>query len=223
MKSINISDYTISNIQIVDDDPQSRNAFSFIIEDLELTPLCIDGPLPRFDDFIMNTVRSSQASIFDNALNVRNYSRSSGAKYASALYKRNYPSILCSKFAKTMYIDKIQEHRRYLPVLLKSQELNSDTFHKGLEKCINEFKNNFTENRKPYKSLIRIENIDKNNSTLHGIIPGWNPNEIIAINFSNVPKSMISNIKNETRCYVKTNIGAEKWDELYFTEWELIK
>lgn len=72
-----------------------------------------------------------------------------------------------------------------------------------------------------WKTLIRIEDIDKENGHIFVVIPGWNPNKTIRLSWDNIPqiiKNMVE-AENKKHFYVEVNIGAESKEELHFRNW----
>ena len=60
-----------------------------------------------------------------------------------------------------------------------------------------------------WRSLIRVHEIDYDNEILYIIIPGWNPQVKIELNFKDIPERIIKLIRPGKRFHAKVNIGVE--------------
>ena len=88
---------------------------------------------------------------------------------------------------------------------------------------------------KPWKTLIRIGRLKigptavRKPAHIQFVIPGWDPKQVIEMPFWGLPKALrdkvlshFSTTVNESyRCFAEVNIGAEKWEDLKFTNWEV--
>ena len=220
--SIRIVDREFSSILLIDDDVAARQAAGYCVEDIELKPIQEDGPIIDMYDYLDSIEKKAQGVICDQKLKVHDYSRFNGAEIIGALYDRKFPAILCTRF-ENEDLDQIRNFRRKVPVLLKPDELNDDSLVKGLEICINEFNGNILPSRKPWKTMIRIENVDydsnENNPFVYLVIPGWDPSEGIRIYLNDIPTNVRENVKEGERLYAQVNLGAENHEDLFIVGW----
>ena len=159
-----IADTSIRRVRIVDDEQSVRDAYEYLVEELELEPIAVEGPLPA--------------------------------------------------------LDEIRPSRRFIPVMLRPDELDPASLVQGFQRCIDEFKGTFQSNRRPWRTLVRIEEIDMDRQCLYLVVPGWNRNEVIRLRTSDLPKEIFERIGDQKRFHAQINIGAEGSEELYFERWE---
>lgn len=218
--TLTLADRSIHRVYIIDDDPNVRIAYEYPVEELSLQPVLAEGPLPALNDFIAQTLQVAEAAICDYRLRVRNYANFDGAESVAMMYENQFPAVLCTRW-ETASIDEMRRYRRYIPVLLRPDELNPDSFVHGLECCIEEFQGKFRPSRRPWKTLVRVEEVDPERSYFYVVIPGWDSNEVIRIRLDDVPSDIQEHIIGEQmRFHAQVNMGAEGSEDLYFEEWE---
>jgi len=224
--SLQVYGKSITSISIIDDDPQVRSSYMLPLEDLDVVPIPEDGPLTDLSTFIQNTKSKAQAALCDLHLRVRSYSPYNGAELVAEWYKEEFPALLCTRYVESIH--EIRPYRQFIPVLLDHHELDPETIEKGIHQCIGEFNDNFLSSRKPWRTLVRIEDLEVSsdqaaNATIHVAIPSWDLDTIIPINGADVPGEVLGKIKEgESRFHVKVNIGAERHEDIYFdfVSWE---
>jgi hypothetical protein len=114
----------------------------------------------------------------------------------------------------------MRRFRRFIPVLMKPNELNPSSLVKGFEICINEFTDKYSVHRKPWRTLVRVDDLDEENGYIYVIVPAWDPNQIIRIKKSDLPVNLIEKLGRKSRFHALVNVGAEFHQEIYFDNWE---
>ncbi len=221
--SLQISGKSIQKVSLIDDDLGSRESLSYPIEELSLDYELEEGPIQDIDSYVTGLYERSQAAICDHHLKKKGkYSNYNGAELVSRLYQDNFPAILCTSYQDR--IEELRHYRRHIPVLINPRDLNIDSVARGLEVCINEMAGNVREDRKPWRTLIRVQDLDTQvnpkNPYVEFVIPGWDHNEVIRVLLSHIPEPIQGKIQSDYRCYAKVNIGAEYSDDLFIDEWE---
>ena len=216
--SLILRDRQIQRIQIVDDDPYVRESHKELVEDMELLPVNGQARLPNLDQFILDVQQNADAAICDHHLTPRQYASFKGAEAVATLYHQRFPAILCTKYEEAN-LDEIRPFRRQIPVLLTPSELNLQSVRKGFEICVEEFNNNYLPSRRPWRTLIRVDDAD--NVFAYLIVPAWNPQRVVRLLLSEIPTIIRQRIESgQERFHAKVNIGAEQAEDLYFTDWE---
>ena len=111
-------------------------------------------------------------------------------------------------------------YRRYIPSLIPSNELDPDNIYKGFEICIEEFKDNYKSYRKPWRTLIRVTDVDDTGTFFYVVVPGWDSKEKIRLPFTILEKGVHHRIEPDYRFHAYVNKGSENQDDLYFTDFE---
>jgi hypothetical protein len=219
--SITIASRTITRVQIIDDDPSARKAYGFKIADLKLKPVPRDGPLPNIDTLISSSREVAEVAILDHHLTKRRYATYNGADVAARLYRDNYPAVLCTRYEKAN-VDEIRPLRRFIPVLLTPdpENFDMDTLSAGLIRCFGEFDGEFVANRRPWRTLIRIDSYDAD--CAYVIVPAWDPQQTVRLRLEHIPESVRKRIlAGQERFHAQVNVGAEQNEDLFFESWEL--
>lgn len=216
-----IAGRAIEQIRVVDDDPLVRAAYEYPVEDLGLRPVLADGPFHDLAGFVEETIVTADAAICDYHLRVRNYASFDGAASVAALYQKEFPAVLCTRFVDdAAAIVEMRRHRRYIPVLLNPDDLH-DNLVLGLEQCIEEFGGNFSPSRRPWRTLVRVEAVDHERSLFYVVLPGWSPLEVIGLRTDDVAPEIQERLDHQARFHALVNIGAEGNEDLYFDKWEV--
>jgi len=211
----------IARVGIADNDRYARESVKSVVEDADLTPLPENGPLPDLDVFVNSVMRLADAIICEHRLRHGKYAGFDGAEAAARFYKSCFPAVLCTAWAKAD-ADTIRKYRPYIPALIPARDADPDSIIRGFERCIGEFRNQFTPGRKPWRTLIRAEDVDTDSvpALLYVVLPGWNSREIIRLPLDLIPPVFRDRIRPGVRFHALVNKGAESQEELYFDKFE---
>jgi CheY-like chemotaxis protein len=218
--TLTIRDRVIDSVCIVDDNPENRNANTWIIEDLNLQPVPADGPLGSLDQFLQKVQGIAQAAICDYMLSVKNYATFNGAQLVAQQYQNQFPAVLYTKW-EIADIAEIRQYRRFIPVLVGPDELDTDSLVYAFERCIEEFHGEFQASRRSWRTLVRVENVDYERGYIYVIVPGWDPKQGVKLLLDDLPSEVREGIDYQERFHAQVNIGAEANEDLYFEAWEV--
>ncbi len=218
--TLTIANRLIESVQIIDDDPNVRESYRYVVEDLKLKPVSINA-LHNLDQFVQSLQMSGNSAVIcDYHLRTKNYATSNGAEVVAKLYQSNIPSILCTRYDTT--IEEIREHRQYIPALIRPEELDPDNLEYGLRQCIEELEGNYLPSRRSWRTLIDVEDVDETRQIAYVLIPGWDPHQVVSVPLAILPPHIKKQeIKKQRWFHAKVNIGAENMAELYFERWEI--
>ena len=211
----------LDRIAIVDDDKAVRDGYEDVVSELRLTPVAEEGPLPSFQEYLDILHTRADAAICDHHLKVKMYAQFNGAELVAGWYEREFPAILCTRFDRTD-INDLRPRRKYIPILLNPQEMNPDTLLSGIEQIVREFKGEFKSIRKPWRTLIRIEEVgaDSNAGIIYVVVPAWDSKKVISLRLSDLPSHVQDIVAPGRRLHAQVNTGAESDIDLYFDSWE---
>ncbi len=218
--SLNVAGQKISKLKIIEDDESTQDSLAEIVEDVNIVPHKIEGPLNSLDTFIESQINDTDAFIFDHDLKKTGYAEFDGAEAVAKLYQIR-PSVLCTAWTNAAP-DIIRLYRRHIPSLVHSDDINPDILARGLEVCVNEFKGKYVPSREPIKTLVRIEKVDndQNLQIVYAVISGWNSKEVIRFPITLVPSGIRENIREGVRLWAEVNLGAEDHTELFLDSFE---
>ena len=208
----------IANVAVVDDDPESRKGTGYSIEDAELVPVPMEeGPGKDVSGYI-DQLCEIGAVVSDHQMKETGYSTITGADLVSRCYRAGVPGILCTKYDKVKGYE-ISRYRREIPVLLYPDQMNPETILSGLEVCQKEMLGEYSPERSPHKTLIRVEEIEETgpDAGLIVTIPAWDPHRVVRIYEDAVDKSLSHVYRGSQRFFALVNIGCESYDDLYIS------
>jgi hypothetical protein len=215
--ALSIENRAVGQIFIVDDDATAREACSTLTSDLGIVPAPVDGPIESLEALLSMTRGTQTAAIADHHLKVSNYATFDGAQLVAAWYAQKTPALLCTRW-ELADIDEIRSFRAHIPVLLTPARLDVDSIISGITVCLREFDGVYLPSRKPWRTLVRTDAIDER--FVYVVLSGWRPDEVVRLLLRSLPSGVAAVIQQGKRIHAKVNIGAEKQEDLYFTDWE---
>jgi len=189
-----------------------------------LEPVIQTSCLNSIDECLATVTTKADAAILEHHLKSGNYANFTGAEAVARLCRQYFPSLLVTAWANAD-IDNIRPFRRHIPVLISSPDVNPETITLGLKQCLNEFEKQYAPDRRPWRTLVRIEEVNRNTEKpmVYAVVPGWDPDEVVRFPLVIFPQEQQQTVVPGTRFFAKVNIGAAHPDELYFEEFELIE
>ena len=215
-----IENKTFSRVSIIDDDREARDSYEYPIEELGLKVVPEAGPLNNLQRYVQVLPTQADAVLCDFHLRKKgNYANFNGDELVAACYRGSFPAVLCTSYTDVDIIS-LRSRRRFIPVLLKPRDLNPDNIANGFRQCIQEFKGKFQPSRRPWRTLVRVEEVEAERGYFYVIISGWSSREKISVSFDNLPRNFRSLVEQQKRLHAQVNVGAENPDDLYFDSWE---
>lgn len=208
----------VDRVLIVDDEPEARGGYGYAVEDLDLEPVMVSGPVGNTESFVADA-RPTDAVICDYHLRQRSYAACDGDELVAACYKAGIPGILCTTFTDVGVTIR-RDCLRYIPALLKTNSPDPEAFVDGLKHCIGEMKEVFRPARRPWRTLVRVAAVDEGGGFFYAVVPGWSPRKKIRLYNDGVPDEIQQLLKPGRRFHAEVNIGAGSGEDLFFVSWE---
>ena len=208
----------IRRVLIVDDEPRARDGYAYPVEELELEPIKIPGPVDTPKSFI-DFVEPSDAVVCDYHLKKHSYARCDGDELMAKCYRAGIPGMLCTSFTDVNFTIR-RDCLRYIPALLKTNSPEPDEFIKAWEKCLSEMGGLFHPTRKPWRTLVRVSEVDNFRGYFYAVVPAWDSRKKVRIANDDIPKNILELSEPGKRFHAKVNIGAESHEDLFFVSWE---
>lgn len=215
--SLKIANRTISRVIVVDDSEESREAYEYSLEELELDIVYETGPLESVEKSLTGMRSKADAIVCDYQLRKKNYSRFNGDDLVALSNKANLPALLCTTFTDSD-ITLMRSKRRFIPSLLKPATFIPEMIVRGFERCLLEFEGKFEASRRPWRTLVRVADIDESRRYFYVVVPGWDTEQKIRVYFEDTPKDVSDLVQLGQRFHAIANVGATSPDELYFTD-----
>ena len=212
----------IDAVAIVEDNLEARKGYAWPLEDLELQPKPLEGPLQELEVAASEIQKLASAALCDHHLRKANYAPFNGAEAVALWYDSKFPAVLCTKWEKAD-IDEIRSLRRKIPALIQPDQLSEDPelFVRSIEECLFEMTQDFRPERRPWRAQIYVAEVDEDpHGMLYVEVQGWQLNEVVRLRKRDIPEQLRANLAPEFRCHASVNLGAEDADSIYFSEWE---
>lgn len=207
----------IERALIVDDEQDARDAYEYVIEDLELRPHQVAGPLDDLPAFI-GSIEASDAVLCDYHLKKRTYANWDGDRLVAECFRAGIPSVLCTTIGDAPIR---RDCLRYIPGLLSTGTPAPAELHQAWEKCVLELDGRFEPSRKPWRTLVRIADVDPDHRCVYVVVPAWNVKRKVRIDKDNLPLNVQERVAPDRRFHALVNTGAKSHRDLFFDEWEL--
>lgn len=214
---LEIGNRKIERILIVDDDPEARDSHEYLIEDMDLIPLKVEDIDDRNLQNLFALIGPNDAILCDFHLKKRRYALCNGDEIISECFQQGFPGVLCT----SIYEAPIRrDYLRYIPGLLRKGNPSPDELRLALEKCEEELVGEPRPSRYPWRTLVRVGDVDTERECFYAVVPAWNPRVKVRIDFDNLPGNIKELVEPDHRFHALVNIGAKDPDDLYFAEWE---
>ncbi len=211
----------IDRVLIIDDNAAAREGLAYSIEDLGIIPVPEEGPITDLDRFVAEVPHRAQAVLCDYRLKTTGpYSSFNGDELVAACYRHRIPGLLY-----TQYTDVVTEMNRrllrFIPSLLRTSSPEPDAILMSLRRCGDELGGSFHRARRPWRTLVRVDDVSQDGNYCHVVVPAWNPHQAIRLYFHDIPHDILPRLKTTgSRLHAKVNIGAVSFEDVYFDEWE---
>jgi hypothetical protein len=217
----------IQRVLIVDDEPNAREGYTWVLADSDFEPVLEQGPLdPTPGEYAQRTASDGlgvQAALCDQRLGIRgNYASYLGAEIVKHWYALRFPAVLCTRFEDAA-INDIRPLRRWIPALLPPDELHDDpeAFTRACDECIYEFDVGFRAHREPWRAQVVVADVDEEREHFWFEVPAWEHSARVRLRAEHIPEQIRVRLELDYRLFAKVNLGAERNEDLYFDAWEL--
>lgn len=217
--ALKIGNRTIKRVLIVDDEQSVRESYGDAIHDLGLEPVYERGPMKGIDQALANLRDIADALVCDLHLRIKNFSPFNGDLFVASSNREKVPALLCTNYTDSD-ITVMRSKRRYIPTLLKGDAFQPDAIRSGFERCIREGDGTFDPSRRPWRTLVRVADIEEERRYFYVVVPGWNVMQKIPVYFNDLPEALRGQIQPTARFHAQVNLGAERPEDLYFSDWE---
>ena len=214
---VTINDREISRVLIVDDDSAARDGYGYPVEDLELEPVKVEGPVETVESFLIEAKQSADAVVCDYHLRKHNYAICDGDTLVAECYKVGIPGILCTTYTD-VDVDIRRDYLRYIPALLRTSP-EPETLVEAWRSSLCEISGTFRPTRRPWRTLVRVDEVT-DGGYLYAIVPAWSPQQKIRLYKDSLPKEILDLVEPGKRFHAQVNIGAESHEDLFFDDWE---
>jgi hypothetical protein len=213
--------HTIDATLIIDDQQLARESYEETVGDADLTPVLEEGPVTTgIVDYCQNVRQGPATAVLcDQVLYHKNYAQFEGAEFVACCIREGLPAVLCTSYNEL--IDDVRPFRRWIPSLQRPDDMGPEEFVHGIEDCLYEIYHGFRAVREPWRTLVKVIDVEKDERRFFVEIPAWGAT-VVPLKFRNIPGEILNRLAPEFRCRAQVNLAAERLEDIYLCEWQLI-
>ena len=220
-----------ARVAVVDDIVEQAETIAGIAQEARLVPSIIsetDGVFQYTKDLLEFVQKSDCAAVIcDHRLSQRGFASFTGAEFVARLYDRGVPAVLLSTFSAIDGDISIKLHRARIPSLIPRNDLDPRKIIFGLQLSEGELAGNIAPERRPWRTLVRIENISREGETpvAEAIIHTWKPDLAIRypldlIQDPSIRQFLMNNASWPVRLFAEVNVGCDDANDLFLRSFE---
>ena len=216
--SLLIEGRELERVLIVDDEREAREAYCEVVEDIGLTPVPVTGPVD--EGTIGGLATETDVVLCDYHLKRQDYATFDGDVLLARCVEQGIAGLLCtgySDFDTTIRRDCL----RWIPARLRSREAEPREFIEGWEQCLREMAGLVHPNRRPWRTLVRVVEVETERRYISAVVPAWSVRQVVKVHLDSIPREFLWRLSFEERFFCKVNIGAEREEDLFFEGWEV--
>ena len=214
---ITIQDRQIERALIVDDEPRAREAYQYVVEDMGVSPHKVVDGLHDSMTHLLSEIRPGDVVLCDFHLKKRNYAPYNGDQVLANCFRVNVPGVLCTSYAEPSIR---RDCLRYIPGIVETGDPQPSDLHSALERCVRELEGDFEPERRAWRTIVRVDDIDRDQRCFYAVVPAWNVRRKVRIYNDNLPTRIQDLIELDRRFHAVVNTGAESSRDLFFDDWE---
>ena len=202
---------------IVDDEPEARDAYEYVMEDMDIRPYQVTEELSDLGSFI-SSIASADVVLCDFHLKKHSYAPYDGDKLVADFFQAGVPAALCTSIAEAPIR---RDHLRYIPGLVRTSSPKPAELLLAWERCLQELAGQLEPERRPWRTLVRVDDIDQERHCFYAVVPSWDVRTKVRIDNDNLPHDLRDLIEPGRRFHALVNTGSDSPRDLFFDSWEL--
>ena len=214
---ITIQDRQIERALIVNDEPDAREAYEYVVEDMGVSPYQVVDGLHDSMSPLLSKLQSADVVLCDFHLKKRDYAPYNGDQVLANCFQADIPGVLCTSFAEPWIR---RDCLRYIPGIVRTGNLQPADLIGALKRCVRELDGEFAPDRRPWRTLVRVDDIDHNRHCFYAVVPAWDVRTKVRIYNDNLPASIRALLEPDRRLHALVNTGADSSRDLFFDSWE---
>ena len=220
-----------TRVAVIDDVMGQAVTTAGIAEEARLVPSIISEAhgVFKYTQQLHRLVQDSDCSavIADHRLSQTGFASFTGAEFVASLYDLGMPAVLLSTFAAIDGDTSIKLHRARIPSLIPRSSLDPREIMVGLELTQSELAGNVSAERRPWRTLVRIEGISSEGEipVVEAIVHTWKPDLAIRYPLDLIEdlymrKHLTNNNSWPVRVLAEVNVGCDDANDLFLRSFE---
>lgn len=206
-----------SRVTIIDDDEDGRDQLMDELRDFRFEPSTVTGTFDNRLDDLVAAIEAQHPNfvICDHRLQPQQMAQFPGVLVVKELVARRRPAMLLTMYGSPDRLE-LRRSRFEVPVIVHREAFAGECLGEYYEVCRREIAADPVDERKPHRSLIRIDNIARAERQIDVVIPGWRPDHAVPIPLECIAEDLRELITCGAYLLGDVNIGARHEDELFF-------
>ena len=121
----------------------------------------------------------------DFQLKTRNYAPCNGDQVLAECFQAKVPGVLCTSVAEPLIR---RDCLRYIPGVIRTGVPQRADLQKALERCLREMGGEFSPDRREWRALVRIDDVDEDRHCFYATVPSWNVGTKVTIFNDEIPR-----------------------------------
>jgi hypothetical protein len=209
----------IQTIAVIDDIEGSERSLPYWEAEIAgFRTLSVGQELRSMQETIDFICAHAQAAICTHRLAPRGTSHFYGAELVAALYDLNIPAVLITQYTDIDQHTTIRKWRDKVPVVLHLRQATHESLPDAFRTCLAELHNQKPENRKPYRVMLHIVDIQtvEDEPVIDVIVGHWDHYQVVRFPMTLIPMYLHNRIALGTWLFANVNIKADYCEDLYF-------
>ena len=212
-----VQDRPIERALIVDDEPDARNAYEYVIEDMGIEPHQVTGGFHENLEPFLASIRPNDVILCDFHLKKHSYAPCNGDQVLARCFEAGFPGVLCTSLSQPPIR---RDCLRYIPGLVRTVDPSADDLKRAWSRCWQEMAGDFEPVRRAWRTLVRIDSVELEHQCFYAVVPSWSVRRKVRIYIDNLPEGVQRLVEPNRRLHALVNTGAERARDLFFDSWE---
>ena len=214
---IHVDGQRIDRALIVDDEQDARDAYEYVIEDMGIRPYQVTDGLHENLEPFLSSIGPNDVILCDFHLKKHSYAPCNGDQVMANCFHAGCPGVLCTSFSEPWIR---RDYLRYIPGLIRTGNPEPDDLLRAWGRCRREMAGDFEPTRRAWRTLVRVDNVDRENRCFYAVVPSWDVRTKVRIYNDNLPGEIQRLLEPDRRFHAMVNTGAESAGDLFFDSWE---
>ena len=212
-----VNHHGIERALIVDDEEEARNAYEYVIEDMGIRPHQVSEGLHENLKPFLSSIGPNDVVLCDFHLKRHSYAPCNGDQVMAKCFRAGFPGVLVTSFSEPWIR---RDCLRYIPGLMRTCNPEPVDLLRAWDRCRREMDGKFEPTRRAWRTLVRVDDVDRENRCFYVVVPSWDVRTKVRIYNDNVPKHIQNLLEPDRRFHAMVNTGAEMSSDLFFDSWE---
>ena len=207
-----------SRVTVIDDDAEGRDDLMDQLRDNDFEPCAVVGHFGQDIDRLLCEIRAQTPDfvICDHKLQPQNMASFHGLDVVRRLVEVKTAAMLLTMYQSTDRLE-LRAHRHVVPIIMGRDAFEPELLGAYANVCFREIAADPVDERRPHRTLIRVDWIDSATQNIDAVITQWSPDHAVTLPPTCIDPSLLPKLTAGTYLLGDVNVGARSEDDLFFT------